>query len=92
MKVRAGCAGPAMSWPARLEIRILRKMAAGVDVKVPGRHHRVIGAGAGEVIQCPGQGGAAGHRQRASLAEVVLHVDDDKRPAHGSTVPRPVLS
>jgi uncharacterized membrane protein YphA (DoxX/SURF4 family) len=54
-------------------------MVTGVDVEVLGGHHVPVARLTGQVVvDRSRQGGAAGHRQRAALAEIVLHVDDDQ--------------
>lgn len=57
-----------------------------VDVEVLGCHDVMVVRRFGQVVaDGAGQRGATGYRQRATLAEVVLHVDDDQRP-HTSTI------
>ncbi len=60
-------------------------MIARVDVVVAGGHDEVVAVVPGEQLgDAAGHGGAAGHRQRAALAEVVLDVDDDQRAHQAS--------
>ena len=76
--------------PGVLEVGVVRPVRAGVDVVVLGGDDvRVVGRL--RVLDHPvvqhlgdvgGDPGAAGDRQRAALAEVVLHVDHDQRPLH----------
>src|SRR5246127_455422 len=55
-------------------------MVTGVDVEVLGRHDVPVAGFAGQVVvDGGGQRAAAGYRQRATRAEVVLEVDDDQR-------------
>ena len=80
----------AVDRPGVLEVGVVRPVRAGVDVVVLGGHdvgvvgrlrvldHPVV-QHLGDVGRDPG---AAGDRQRAALAEVVLHVDHDQRPLH----------
>ena len=63
-------------------------MLAGIDVEVLGRHHvGVVGTAGKQFGDAAGDLGAAGHRQRTALAEVVLNVDDDQRPHDGIRYP-----
>ena len=71
-----------------------QRKRAGVDVVVLGGHHVVVDgcvrAPGGPLVEQPadvrGDLGAALDRERASLAEVVLHVDDDQRSLHAPTI------
>ena len=64
-------------------------MGARVDVPVLGGHDHVVGAvrsGPADQIGDPGRHlGGAGHGQAAAFAEVVLDVDDQKRPGGGTS-------
>ena len=60
------------------------EVGARVDVEVLGRHDVPVAVLAGDVLaDRAGHRGAAGHRERAALAEVILHIDDDQC-AHGA--------
>ena len=57
------------------------EVVARVDVEVFGRHDVLVtGLPSQIVVDRRDQLGAARHGQRATLAEVLLHVDDDQRP------------
>ena len=64
-------------------------MLTGVDVPVLGSDHQVVvppvgGQVSGDTL---GDGVAAGDRERSSLAEGGLDVDDDEGPASAGTGP-----
>ena len=65
------------------------EMGARIHVKVLGRHHvRVFMTGGETPADRVRHGGAAGHGERAALAEVILYIDDDQS-AHGANgIPR----
>ena len=59
------------------------EVATRIDVEVLGRDDVLVTEVPGQVlVDRQGQRSTAGHRQRATLAEVFLYVDDDQRP-HG---------
>ena len=85
VEVRACRPGDTMPRPGMGVIRMLGKVVAGVDVKVPGRDDLGVvipehGADRGR------DGRPAGHRERAAFAEVILYVDDDKRAHDGHAI------
>ncbi len=91
MKIRAGRPGDAVRRPRHREIRLSREMSAGIDVPVLGRGDRAVAAAlrAGQQrADSPGHGGATGHCEGATFAEVVLHVHDDQS-AHACS-PQPI--
>src|SRR5690606_21651297 len=80
VEVGAGRADHAVRRPRVDEVGLVGEVVARVEVEVAGRHDVVVvGAVLGDV---PGDGGghvrAALDGERAALAEVVLHVDDDQ--------------
>src|SRR5690606_26384373 len=77
-------AGLAVFRPPAYEVRLLVEVLARVDVVVLGRYHvvpslRLLPQPGGDAL---GNRRAALDRQRATLAEVVLYINDDKCPAH----------
>ena len=81
--------GDAVRRPRVQIVRLAGEMGAGIDVVVTGGDHMVVFGGVAVQVGADAAGDlrAAGHRQRAAFAEVVLHVDDDES-AHGPTVSR----
>lgn len=80
MKARATRSGNAVRGPGRREVGAVGEMRTRVDVIVLGGDDVRIAVVGGQVVVDGGRDGvAAGHRQRAAGAEVVLHVDDDQR-------------
>ena len=66
MKIRAGASGDAVRRPGRRIIRLVGEMVTRVDVEVFGRHDVVVTGLSGQiVVDSGGQGGTAGHCQRA---------------------------
>jgi hypothetical protein len=89
MRLGARGADPAVRGPAVHEIGLLGEVVTRVDVPVQGADHRPVAIPVRTDVlgdRC-GHGASAGHRQRTTLAEVVLHVDDDQGAAHGSSPP-----
>src|SRR5262245_60147191 len=84
VEIRARGADYAVSWPRRHIIRFFGEMATRRDVVVLRRNHVVVISRGGLHVLAdrPGDAGTAGHREAASLAEVVLDVDDDEGSRH----------
>lgn len=60
---------------------MIGEMIAGIYMKVLGSNDVLVSGVTGQVgVYCRWQSRSAGHRYRAALAEIVLHVDDDQRP------------
>ena len=77
MKVGAGRARHAVPRPGRHVVRINREVIPRVDVEVLRCHHVVVAVGFGQpCIDGEDDSAGAGHGQRPSLTEIVLHVDD----------------
>ena len=81
VEIRAWRAGDAMRWPGRHIIRMVGEMVTRVDVEVLGRDDVLVSGVPGQIfVDRRGQRCTTRDRQRATLAEVVLYVDDDQRP------------
>ena len=68
---------------------LLGERAVVGRMPVARRDDEVVVAGAGEVVQPPGDRVAVRDRQRAARAEVVLEVDDDEGACHADYLRRP---
>ena len=80
MKIRTSTVGDAVQGPGRRKIWLVGEMVTRIDVEILGRHHMLVAGFCGQIVVDRGRHGAtAGYRQRATVAEVVLHVDDNQR-------------
>ena len=84
VEVRAGRPGHAVRRPGRRVVRMVGEVGARVDVEILGRHHVPVAGSARHVLADRARHrGAAGHGERAALAEIILYIDDDEC-AHGA--------
>ena len=86
VELGTGGVGHTVPGPGFPVIRLIGEMRPWINVEVFGRHDVVVAVVTGEKIvdrlhDCRG----AGHRERTTLAEIVLYIDDEER-SHTFTV------